>query len=96
MSERDWTFDQERNVACFTVRQVIENNAPILRVSHDEDDHSWQFLTGDRISTEDMMIVGMGEIVDRDSSLLTIGTMPPGYTATRVSVDDDWVIQKQG
>ena len=40
------------------------------------------------------MIVGIGEIVDKYSSLLRIGTMPPGYTATRASLDDDWVIRK--
>jgi hypothetical protein len=42
-----WPFDDSPNVAVITTRQVTEDNAPILLVSHDEEDGSWQFLPGE-------------------------------------------------
>ena len=90
-----WPFDQPRNVACFTVRQVIEDGAPILYVVHDADDHGWQFLTGDPVSSDDAVIVSMAEIVGIDPSLFEISHLPPGYTATRISIGDEWQILKQ-
>ncbi len=90
----EWTFDQGKNVACITVRDVIENGKPILYVSHDTDDHSWQFLTGADLSFDDAMVVSMGSMVEIDSTLLDIGHMPPGFHATRSSISDDWKIAK--
>jgi hypothetical protein len=90
----EWTFDQEENVACFTLRQIINDGAPILVVMHDEDDHGWQFLTGENVTLDDAMIVSMGEIVEHDRTLLEIGDMPPGYRATRVAVGERWEVEK--
>jgi hypothetical protein len=89
----EWTFDQAENVACFTVRQVLKERAPILYVVHDASDHGWQFLTGDNISMEDAMIVSMREIVEHDPTLLEIGDMPPGYSARRAAVGEPWKVQ---
>jgi hypothetical protein len=36
--DEGWPFDDSPNVAVITTRQVTENNAPILLVSHDEED----------------------------------------------------------
>ena len=90
----DWTFDQAENVACFTLRQIIEEGAPILFVVHDEHDHGWQFLTGDEVTMDDAMIVSMREMVNHDRTILEIGHMLPGYRATRVSVGEPWEISK--
>lgn len=89
-----WTFDQAENVACITVKQVVNGSAPILIVVHDAEDHDWQFLTGQTFTMDDAMIVSMGEIVSLDPTLLDIGTMPPGHTATRVAVGEPWNIEK--
>ena len=42
----DWPFDDPQNVAVVTTREITEENAPILLVSHDEEDGGWQFLPG--------------------------------------------------
>lgn len=47
MAERDWPFDQPPNCAVITQRQIVDGSQPILRVSHDEEDDGWQFLTGE-------------------------------------------------
>jgi hypothetical protein len=46
-SAHAWPFDQPRNCAVFTTRQVLEGAEPILHVTHDSDDHGWQFLGGE-------------------------------------------------
>ena len=40
---RPW--HQPPNCAVITLRQIIEGDAPILLVTHDMDDHGWQFLS---------------------------------------------------
>lgn len=35
-----WPFDQKPNFAAVSTRQVLEDNLPILRVRHYEDDDS--------------------------------------------------------
>ena len=90
----DWTFDQAENVACFTLRQIIDEGAPILFVVHDGHDHGWQFLTGEEVTMDDALIVSMREIVDRDPTLLEIGHLPPGYRATRAAIGESWEIEK--
>ena len=89
----NWTFDEAENVACFTLRQIMIDGAPILYVVHDEDDHGWQFLTGENVTSEDAMIVSMREIVEHDPTLLEIGAMPPGHRATRVAVGEPWKVE---
>ena len=90
----DWTFDQAENVACFTLRQIIDDGAPILFVVHDEHDHGWQFLTGDEVTMDDARILSMREIVDHDRTVLEIGHMRPGYRAKRVAVGEPWEISR--
>ena len=85
-----WEFDQERNVAAITTRQMVDENLPILCVAHYEDDHSWAFTCGTTSNSEDLMVVGMGEIVDRDPSLHSIADLQPGWSAYRDSLDGEW------
>ena len=90
----DWTFDQAENVGCFTLRQIIDEGAPVLFVVHDEQDHGWQFLTGEEVTMDDAMIVSMREMVDHDRTLLEIGHLLPGYRATRAGLGERWEIEK--
>lgn len=90
----NWTFDQAENVACFTLRQIVENRAPILLVLHDLEDHGWQFLTGKEVSMDDAMIVSMREMAELDPSLLEVGHIPPGHRATRQSVGAEWRVEE--
>ena len=40
-------------------------------------------------------IVGLGEIIQVDESILELADMPEGYYAYRESLNTKWVIQKQ-
>lgn len=79
------------NTAVFTTKNVIRNGYLITRVYHDND-NSWQFF--DDISTnsnENIMIVGLGEILKYDATVAGILDTPIGYYATRRSKEDKWV-----
>jgi len=83
-------FNEPGNVATFTTRQILEDGRPILYVSHDEDDGSWQFLSGDPFSTEDALVVALHEIVEHDQSVCELGDLPLGWIAQRESVERPW------
>ena len=89
-----WTVDQAECLACSTLREIVENGAPILLVVHDPEDLGWQFLTGAAMSMDDAMIESMRRMADLDSILLELGHIPPGYPATRQSIDAEWHIEK--
>lgn len=42
----EFPFYDPPNVATIICRHILENGAPILYISHDEDDGAWQFLCG--------------------------------------------------
>jgi hypothetical protein len=86
MPERDWPFDQPRNAASITLRSIVFAGAPILHVTHDEDDHGWQFLGMEDAREDDACVVGLQEIVAKDPSLLELADLPPGWPLERVSL----------
>jgi hypothetical protein len=89
----EWPFDQAPNVAAITVQSVLDG-APILRVSHDADDHGWQFLDGREVAIVDGRVIGMGEVLTLDPSLREIADLPPGWIARRDSASDPWVRER--
>ena len=89
MSVDSWPFDQPRNCAVFTTRQVVEGAEPILHVTHDPDDQGWQFL-GREAREEDAKIIALYEVAELDSSILQLADLPPGWHAWRDSVEEPW------
>ncbi|WP_153039176.1 hypothetical protein [Microbulbifer sp. Q7] len=94
VEKMDWPFDQARNVAAITTKQVVKDSFPVLMVVHYADDDSWAFTCGTTNKSEDLMIVGMGEIVSLDPTLYSIADLPPGWSATRASITSEWVRSK--
>ncbi len=91
MSDAPWPFDQPRDCAVITLRSIISGDRPILHVSHDADDHGWQFLDGsDEVDMADAAVVSLASVVLRDSTLLQVADIPPGWIASRTSVDSPW------
>ena len=86
----DWPFDQGPRVAAITTVNVLERRAPILVVTHYDDDDSWAFLCGLTEDEEDGRVIGMGEALRLDPTLRTIADLPPGYTARRDRVGGPW------
>ena len=85
----EWPFPDAPNTAAITSRQVLEG-APILRVTHDADDGSWQFLCGTTDDPADARVVGLGRIVARDATLGRLADLPEGWWASRATADSPW------
>ncbi len=74
----------------FTTTSVIGKKAPILYVTHDDDDGAWQFHTGDSLTDDQPKIVSLGEIVALDGSVKELADLPRGWEASRKSKDEKW------
>jgi hypothetical protein len=90
MFEGEWPFDQPRNSASFSLRSIVFQGAPILYVSHDADDHGWQFLDGGDVTEADACLIALQEAVTLDRSVLELADLPPGWVAWRRSPSDPW------
>jgi hypothetical protein len=90
----DWLFAEPRNVAIITTSGIIERKYPILYVSHDADDGSWQFHSGAEINIEEAKVISLSEIVSLDKSLLKLADLPLGWIAVRDREDSCWQYSK--
>jgi hypothetical protein len=86
----DWPFDDPPNVAVITTLEIMERRAPILLVSHDEEDGGWQFLPGGPVSVDDGRAVALRSILQLDRSIAQLADLPPGWQASRASPRDPW------
>jgi len=94
-AEPAWPFDQPRNVAVITLKQITQRQVPILRITHDADDHGWQFLNPSiETSTSNASVVSLGQIVKLDPSVLDVANLPVGWVAWRTAVGEKWVREK--
>jgi hypothetical protein len=87
---QEWPFDQPPNCVAISLRSIVFDGGPILYVTHDEDDHGWQFLDGAEHETADAAVVALSTIVKLDPSVMAIADLPPGWRAWRESVEADW------
>lgn len=89
-------FEDSLNTAVFTTTFVINDKKDITYVTHEIEDGAWQFFSSDAFDNyeEVAMIVGLGEIIKIDKTVLDIADLPLGYVATRQSVDDKWITKK--
>jgi ligand-binding SRPBCC domain-containing protein len=88
--ENFWPFDQPPDCLVVTLRSIVFDGAPILRVSHDADDHGWQFLDGEPVDESRAAVVALRGSVRIDPTVLKVADLPPGWSATRVSVSSPW------
>jgi hypothetical protein len=88
-------FTDSTNTAVFTTKFVLDGKE-ITNIYHDKDDGAWQFFSSDYFEDiEDVAkIIGLGEILKIDSSVLEIADMPEGYRAYRKFKGDPWTIEK--
>jgi hypothetical protein len=90
----DRSFAEPHNVAVITTSEIIERKHPILYVSHDVDDGSWQFHSGAEVNIEEAKVISLSEIVELDKSLLALADLPLGWIAVRSSQDSFWQYSK--
>jgi Protein of unknown function (DUF1444) len=88
MPDGDWPFDEPRNEAVITVRQIAFESAPILHVCRDFD--GWQFLTLADAHTADAAVLALEEVVAKDSTLRQLADLPRGWHAWRESTQHPW------
>lgn len=85
-----WPFEQLRNTAALTMRQIMDRSEPILLVSHDLDDGGWQFIGRSDASMENVMVVSLESVCHLDSSIFEVANLPLGWEATRSEVGGVW------
>jgi hypothetical protein len=68
----------------------MDGSEPILLVSHDADDHGWQFIGTSDAAMDDAMLVSLESIVRRDPTVLEVADLPPGWQAVRSAVGEPW------
>jgi hypothetical protein len=85
-----WPFDHPPDCAVITLRSIVFDGGPILHVTHDEDDHGWQFLGAGNAEESNAAVVGLGEVVKLDASVLEVADLPPGWHAWRRSKSSPW------
>jgi len=90
----EFPFYDAPNTATFTCCHVMENNEPIVYVSHDEDDGAWQFLCGKKHEENEARIVSLYSIYLKDKSIEALADMPCGYCAERKDKNAEWIIVK--
>ena len=90
MTTPDWPFDQPPNCVAITLQAIAFEGAPILHVSHDEDDHGWQFLGLEDADVEQGTVLSLANIVKLDPSVLEVADLPPGWHAWRQSPSSPW------
>lgn len=89
-----WPFDQQRNCATVFSKSVLDQSRPILFVSHDEEDHAWQFLHGISGELEDLALAALFHVLEIDPGMAELATLKPGFHASRAAVNEPWVIER--
>lgn len=85
-------FARPETTACLVCRHVLEQDAPILYVTHDADDGTWQFLCGEtNHASDDAKFIALVEAVRIDPSLNELHDMPLGMGAERASAGARWI-----
>ncbi|MFY0253582.1 DUF4262 domain-containing protein [Chitinophaga sp. 30R24] len=84
----DFKFYEEKNVAVFTTRHVLEGK-PILYVYHN-DDGAWQFHSEQEPDLKDSKLVCLEEITKIDLSVNELYHLSLGKRAWREAVNDPW------
>ena len=91
---KSWPFKDPTNMSVFSIQQIVFGKQPILHVTHDADDGSWQFLGTETPSESDLVVVGLEEICDLDPSIKELADLPVGWEAWRSEKTAVWVKSK--
>jgi hypothetical protein len=90
--EKNWPFEDARDVAVLSNTGVIREGRPILLVTHDTGDGPWQFLDGILPPrSEHAIVVGLEEVVLLDPSVRELADLPVGWRATRTRPGAPWM-----
>jgi hypothetical protein len=85
-----WPFPGPETLAVICCAHVLDRTRPILRVTHDLDDESWQLLRGQSHDGSEAKVVCLGCMVARDATIVQLADLPLGWSADRATVGDSW------
>jgi hypothetical protein len=85
-----WPFKDACSTAIYTTPDIIEEEKPILLVTHDQDDGAWQFHTEKTVPVSDAKIAALDEIVYHDPSVVELADLTLGWSAIRDSITTPW------
>jgi hypothetical protein len=96
-AQSNFKFSEKESTACFSCDHVVNKERPILYVSHDAEDGSWQFLCGQDDYTEaNGKIISLKNATEIDETINDLYEMPLGVSAKRESVNAKWIPFKLG
>ena len=90
-ADADWPFEDGPNVAVFTVRQITDDEADILYVSHSAEDGAWQFLPGFEVPVSEAKLVALKTILRLDPTVADLADLPEGFRASRARLGGKWL-----
>lgn len=86
-----WKFGDPKNLAVMSTRKVFSSASWIAYVSHDADDESWQFYGNEaEIDHDDLILVGLVEVVELDETVAQLADLPLGWHARRDTKTSPW------
>jgi hypothetical protein len=91
MVNTSWPFDQPPTCAVFVTQEVFSGDEPILHVTHDADDHGWQFVGLTYSGPEKARVMSLAEVVPTDSSLFELSKLPVSWHPWRHAVKEPWI-----
>lgn len=86
-----WPFDQPENCGTIISRAILDGRTAIVYVSHDEDDHGWQFLDDETFEAKDAALVCLSHVLGLDPTVAKVADLEPGWIATRSHPGSPWV-----
>jgi hypothetical protein len=87
----NWPFDQPKNCGTILSRAVLEGRRSITFVSHDADDHGWQFLDNETNEPNQAALVCLSAVPELDPTVLQVADLEPGWIATRTDINSPWM-----
>ncbi len=89
-----WPFPDDvfpQDLGAVVMRSVLSGAAPALQVHHSEDGY-WAIADGIGNPNKELEPTHIWHVVGMDRTLAELATLPPGFQADRISVDEPWVI----
>lgn len=88
--KKHWPFSDAPNTATIATVNVLNRQSPILLVTHDSDDGSWQFLGATTDDASEGRVVAISSIVELDATVTELANLPLGWRAWRDSPQLPW------
>lgn len=85
-----WPFPDPPEAEVIALAPILRGVSPLLLVTRDEDDGSWQFLDGEHVFEEDAALISLGEMARFDPTIFELADLPLGGFAWRPGPEASW------